>query len=278
MKKNIFYCLLLSCALCASAETTVSAQGLKTLNSAKTAVKASDAALAASNAVLPAASASFTARMATRYQRPLVALQKKVGINTFQAVRNVRAWGAEYIPTHPRPTILPEQAFTVTDLTEFSGTPAFPSNAPQIPFQNQRRLIYRGMALKTDGLAIRNILKNGLLVKDMGGEANTLLLAISNPRAHNAVTRRPLINLTDNANDAFMWANLRMRPGMLRVVAVVESQEKGRIITTGTDIPPQNIYALITLLKINGKLTWCKLELEGNNLRVTPYQETPSAE
>ena len=217
------------------------------------------------------------AAFVNQHPRTLVGLQKMVGLSTRQAWTNLKQLGAVYTPKNPRPQLQDANSFTTVDLTEFA-VPNTPGQAlPEFPFQNQRGLIYRGMALDADGKAIRNILKNGLRTQDVGKESNTLLYSMAGPNARTAAVRQPLINLTDSGNDAVMWAN-RLRKQQILVVTVVKSNSTGSIITSPTDIPVDDIYAQTALLKVNGKPTWCKLELEGNDLRVTPYQEIPSAE
>lgn len=217
------------------------------------------------------------AAVVNQHPRTLVGLQKMVGLSTRQAWTNLKQLGAVYTPKNPRPQLQEANSFTAADLTEFAAPNIPEQTLPEFPFQNQRGLIYRGMALDTKGKAIRNILENGLRTQDVGRESNTLLYSLAGTNTRSAAIRQPLINLTDSGNDAVMWAN-RLRKNEILVVTVVKSSRTGSVITSSKDIPATDIYAQTALLKINGKLTWCKLELEGNDLRVTPYQEKPSAE
>lgn len=217
------------------------------------------------------------AAFVNQHPRTLVGLQKMVGLSTRQAWTNLKQLGAVYTPKNPRPQLQEANSFTTADLTEFAVPNTPEQTLPEFPFQNQRGLIYRGMALDANGKAIRNILKNGLRTQDVGRESNTFLYSLAGPNARTAAVRKPMINLTDSGNDAVMWAN-RLRKEEILVVTVVKSNSTGAIITSSTDIPVDDIYAQTALLKVNGKPTWCKLELEGNDLRVTPYQEIPSAE
>ncbi len=235
-------------------------------------------------AITPAPHVSVTpaqpriAKFVTDHQRTLVGLQKMVGVSTRSAWENLQQLGAVYTPKSPRPLLAQEHSFTAADLTELAVSREEALQAPAFPFQNQRQLIYRGMALDTDGKAIRNILENGLRTQDVGKEANTLILSIAGPHSWDPAIRKPLINLTDSSADAVMWAGKRLTQGQIMVVSVVKSNRTGSIITASENIPTSEIYAQTALLKINGKPIWCKLELDGENLRIIPYAVNPPAE
>lgn len=285
------------CALCAFAATSAGAQKLPQIRKGvqtarKTAENASKAAMSAQKAIpavtKPAVPAAPAVRVQTVHpkvakfvdenQLTLIKMQKLVGFSTRKALENVRGWGAEYHPKNPRPTLREDAAFTAPDLTEFIVSPEGVQTAPVFPFQNQRALIYRGLALKTDGAAIRNILENGLLLKDVGTESNTLILAMAGPQARSAAVRAPVTNLTDTSSEAAVWASKRMGKRDVSVIVVVKSNAKGSYITINQDISPDDIYAVTALLSVNGQPTWCKLETQGDNFRITPYNQAPEAE
>lgn len=282
--------IFIICALCALG-TNLFAQGKQLVKVPKVAEAATKAARQSATVTVkvpavpkvpsiqtpPVPAHPRVAALVNQHPRTLVGLQTMVGLSTRQAWTNLQRLGAVYTPKNPRPQLQEANSFTTADLTEFAVPNTPGQTLPEFPFQNQRGLIYRGMALDADGKAIRNILKNGLRTQDVGKESNTLLYSMAGPNARTAAVRQPLINLTDSGNDAVMWAN-RLRKQQILVVTVVKSSRTGSVITSSKDIPATDIYAQTALLKINGKLTWCKLELEGNDLRVTPYQEIPSAE
>lgn len=289
---NKFFISLI-CALCAFSAASASAQKFpqvsKTARSAQKATEAARKAAMSAQESIPAAAAfavppAPAVRVPTKrekwvdnHQLKLIKVQKMVGISTRQAVENVRSWGAEYHPKNPRPTLREDAAFTAPDLTGFAVSPADVQAAPGFPFQNQRALIYRGLALKTDGAAIRNILENGLLLKDVGAESNTLILAMAGPQARSASVRAPVTNLTDTSSEAAVWASKRMGKRDVSVIVVVKSNAKGSYITINQDIAPEDIYAVTALLNVDGRPTWCKLETQGNNFRITPYNPAPEA-
>lgn len=277
MNKNLFH-LFFICLMIAFAAEPANAQWLK--NAGKGLKRFSSSvtkATTAASARLAAWESKVTGAVARSYPGLYVHAQTLTGTPRITALRNTLEAG--YVPHryNPRPQLQEANSFTTADLTEFAVPNTQGQTLPELPFQNQRGLIYRGMALDADGKAIRNILKNGLRTQDVGRESNTRLYSMAGPNSRSAAVRQPLINLTDSGNDAVRWAN-RLRKEEILVVTVVKSNRTGSIITTPTDIPVDAIYAQTALLKVNGKPTWCKLELEGNDLRVTPYQEIPSAE
>lgn len=209
----------------------------------------------------------------TEYRRPLIGIQKFFGLTTRKSWENLQKLGAVHIPPTPRPRLTEDAAFTTQNLTELSVPRTEREAAALHPFQNQRGLIYRGLALNSDE-AFRNILENGLLIKDAGSESNTLMLAISGGMGRPSTAAcKKITNLTDKSTDAVMWAGKRMGRNDINAVVVVKSQEKGDVIITTEDIPAEDIYAVTALLRVNGKPTWCKVELEGDGFRITPYQE-----
>lgn len=208
----------------------------------------------------------------TNHQRTIINVQRLVGVSKIQAIRNVRAWGAEYQAKTPRPLLLQEQSAVSADLQGLEPVLPDKNAYPPFPFQNQRNLIYRGLALDTDGAAIRNILTNGLRAKDSGPFSNTLLYTLAGPHSASRAIQAPIINLTADSNAAVKWATTRLSSGSIRVVVVVKSNLNSALITQSEDIPAQQIYAVTALLSIQGTPVWCKIELEGDNLRITPYK------
>ena len=59
--------------------------------------------------------------------------------------------------------------------------------------------------------------------------------------------------------------------GLLVLVVIKEKVKRGRIITTPEDIPARNIQAVAALLSVNGKPSWCQIELEEKGFLITPY-------
>jgi len=219
---------------------------------------------------------SYTSNFLTKYRRELVALQKIVfNQTTRQAVERLSDWGARRPAVVPRPKPRKDHAFTTADLTPFKvPLSQFDTPAPAIPFQRQRGFIYRGMGLSADGTAIRNILQNGLRVQDVGPNANTLRFALAGARARGALSQlsKPITNLTSDPNAAVFYATRRLTENHVGVVAVVKSAKEGNIIIETENIPAAKIYAVAALLYINGERVWCKIEPDGTNFRVTPYE------
>lgn len=290
MKKLSIFAI---CALCALG-TDVFAQGkqiVKVPKAADLAAKAArqSAAAAVKVPAVPKVPSVQTppvvpahprvAAFVSQHPRTLVGLQKMVGFSTRQAWSNLKRLGAEYTPKNPRPQLQEENAFTAADLTEFAVPNAPGQTMPEFPFQNQRGLIYRGLALDTDGPAIRNILENGLLIKDLGKYAADYITSLGAEVVKAPIKATKITNLTANPSEAVMWAKLRSAEGQIQVVMVVKYtsnkssfSNSQHAISTSKDIPPEEIYAMTALLDLNGTLTWCKLELEGAGFRITPYE------
>ena len=125
--------------------------------------------------------------------------------------------------------------------------------------------------------ALRNILENGLLLKDVGVHASDRNLAMT--AGHGGlgsvvVMSKPVINLTDTPQDALKWANIRAgkAPEVFRVIISVRSENIGRVINVQRDIPTDELSEVIILANLNGEKTWCKVELEGEDFLITPYE------
>ena len=210
----------------------------------------------------------------TKNKTTLFSLQRAIGISPIQAGRNLQKWGAapSVRPPLPKPQGDP---FFVEDLS--SLIPPTQSDKGPIPVENNPQLIFRGMAL--DAPAIKNILEKGMLLKDVSDESTTLRLAYASktmhvPTLHN-ITTTPLNNLTESPKAAAAWASKRL-PSVTNatvVVVSVKSYERGSIIVIPTDILPDRFYDVLAVLQVNGKPTWCKIELAENGYKVTPYKK-----
>ncbi len=199
-------------------------------------------------------------------------------ISPKQALRNLERLGV--VPTFrgPRP-VLEKRGFIVKNFKKFATISPYISQPPAFPFHKSTLLIFRGLSLPTDGKAIENILQNGLRVKDVGPNANTLLRAYAGAIGGRAVqtVNTPVINLSGDPQIAADWAHRRLTSDHLAVVVVVKSKLRGDLILDYNDIPAADIYAVSALLNINGTLRWCKLQLNpAGGFRVTPYAKSAS--
>lgn len=173
------------------------------------------------------------------------------------------------------PPLQPEQAFETDDFTPFvtQELPAAP-----LPLLEEPGKLYRGLALAADGESIKNILTNGLLLKDLGNHATTKLLAMSGGTRGAVSAVRPVTNLTSLPQDAVYWATQHQTQGHdLRVVVSVEGiSQSGKIVIYSDDIPAEKITQVLIPLKLNEVPTWCEISLtsEGHFL-VIPYQTVP---
>ena len=279
MNKNLFH-LFFICLMIAFAAEPASAQkylknlgkGLKTIPS--TVTKATTAA----SARWVALESKVAGAVARSHPKLYTNVQIVTGTPKITALRNTLEAGYEPHRYNPRPALQADKALAVRDFSAVmpAGTEA---ETPVIPFQNQRGLIYRGLALNADGQAIRNILEHGLLIKDLGQYASDFITSMGAEASRGRCHSIKVTNLTAESSEAVKWAQLRSQEEAIPVVMVVKYSSNKDLfsqdihaINTAADIPPEDIYAMAALLNINGVPTWCKVELEGEGFRITPYE------
>lgn len=144
--------------------------------------------------------------------------------------------------------------------------PSFPSVA------NPQRM-YRGMAL--DQKAIQNITDNGLLLKDVKGFNNDLLVGYAGSlrgsgAAH--IAKQKVICLTNESERAASYATQRMSKGA-QIPTVVEAEGliNEKLLMAARDIPAAQIKRVSALLAIDGKPTWGLLESAADGFLFRPY-------
>lgn len=205
------------------------------------------------------------------HKQAIFRAQRAVGISPRQAVANMRHLGIP--PTHKPPFPKPNntQGFIVHDFTDL----AYESGElPASPFAPHPHYMYRGLGLSADGSAVRNILENGLLIKDVGPDHNTLRLSYASHMGRGAlqtIASQPVINLTNSPTVALHYAKRYQAKGMLVLVVVKEKQNHKKIITTPEDIPASDIQTVAAVLSVHGQPTWCQIELAEDGFLVTPY-------
>lgn len=201
----------------------------------------------------------------------LFKIQRLAGISPRQAVKNLHQWGAQPFQKL-RPLLQTERAFSITDFSSLVQEAI--AHLPAIPFM-EGPYMYRGLKLPADGAAIRNILENGLLVKDVGPHNNDRRLfyaSMIGPEAIKEILKEPVINLTNSPVNAFFYAaRYRQQEGLIVLVKVKGLEEKGKVVSVPYNIPVKNIHSLIALLNLNGTPTWCKVELLADEFKITPY-------
>lgn len=172
------------------------------------------------------------------------------------------------------PKLQPENAF---ETATFSQLITSTRPTQQVPLVVEPGVLYRGLALNSDGAAIKNILENGLQIADVGTEANTRNLAMSGGIPGVVRATRPHTNLTSFPNDAVNWAKLRagnMEDKLIIIVKVEkQTREAGKVVAVYEDIPPQQISQIIAPLNVNGEATWCQISLgQDGTFVITPYE------
>ncbi len=218
------------------------------------------------------------ARFVNSNKRMLLDLQTAVGVPVRKAVENLHKWGAQPTKKPRKPVLLHQQAFMTKDFSEFVHQKK--QEVPPIPFVPHVKYMYRGLGLPTDGAALRNILENGLLVKDVGRDNNNLRIAYASAGGMSvvkAIAAEPVINLTDSPATALHYAWRYKYKGILVIVSIKESVERGSIVTFRNDIPADQLQEVIALLSIDGVPTWCKVEAVGDAFRVIPYSSGQKA-
>lgn len=277
MNKHLFY-LCFICLMTAFAAEPANAQ--KWLKDAgKGLQKAQTTGLSAAATKTTAKTAALDiklTRLAANIQLKAFAnLQLIMGVPKTTALRNTLEAGYETHRYTPRPRLIEAEAVTVSDFTQL--VPLQEANAQGamvFPFQNQRRLIYRPMSLPEDGNAIKNILENGLEINKVTRASINRILAqtATTPHIAKAMNDYRVINMTDNAHEAVIWAEKWKDKGPIRTIVAVKSPRTGKRISFDTDIPPADIYAVAAYLHVNGQDRWCKVEPAGDGFRVTPYE------
>lgn len=173
------------------------------------------------------------------------------------------------------PPLRPEQAFETDDFTPFV-TQELPGGP--LPLLEEPGKLYRGLALPADGESIKNILTNGVLLKDLGSHATTKLLAVSGGTRGAVSAVRPVTNLTSLPQDAVYWATQHKTQGqdLWAVVSVEGISQSGKIVIYSDDIPADQVTQVLIPLQLNEGPTWCEISLtqEGHFL-VIPYQTVP---
>lgn len=165
-----------------------------------------------------------------------------------------------------------------------SFKPLLAKNLPTdpLPLLEQPGILYRGMALDSDGISLENILINGLRLQDLGSHATTKLLAISGGMRGTVSSAGPVTNLTSFPDQALYWANQRVQTNkeLVVIIKVAEQAQSGEVVLASEDIPADRITQIIAPLNVNGNgnPVWCNIELTPDaTFLVTPYDLPPLA-
>lgn len=206
----------------------------------------------------------------TSNKKILFSLQRKLGISAMKAGHNLQNWGSA--PTvKPHLPIPMGEPFLIDDLS--SLIPESQIGRGNMPVEENPQLIYRGMAL--DAEALKSILKNGMLLKDVTPASATQYLPYSF-----TTTETPNIpkegfvhinNFTKSPALAANWASMKLSKKSTVVLVSVKSYKKGTFIVEMEDILPDKFYDVLAVLQINDNPTWCKVELLDEGYKITPY-------
>ena len=169
------------------------------------------------------------------------------------------------------------RAFVSAGLIKSEGVPSLAAFAPKktdlvdashlpFPFQKNDREMYRGMALDAEGNNLRHILQNGLEVTKSHYENFAAYDGKGYPDGTLAIyaAHRP-----DHAK-IFMWDTKGVE-SYLPFILHIKKVGWRPTVSVPHDIPPSWIYRVSALLKVDGKLRWGEVKLQGDNFVFTPY-------
>ena len=160
-------------------------------------------------------------------------------------------------------------------VSSFEGLEVHGNETPQLPWMKEPNVLYRGMGLDVNGNAIRNILDNGLLLKDVGKD-NNHLASIYAGGAHGLVRESASMrftNLADTPATALHYAQRNNTPGRVAVIVRVTGLEDyHELVQLSHDISADHIEEMIALVNINNTPTWCRVKIEEGQFLLTPYQ------
>ncbi|WP_432634127.1 hypothetical protein [Candidatus Avelusimicrobium sp.] len=161
---------------------------------------------------------------------------------------------------------LPVQDFSAFK-TDIATMPA------ETPWKATPQDMYRALSLPADGAALRNIMENGLLLKDVGKFSNnrTMAYVSGDPRMVRTVSSMRFNSLASDPNNAVHYAKMHHSKDIIVVVRVQGLPEHEKVAHVGRDIPAENIKEVIAALNIGGNTVWCRVEATPNGFTFTPY-------
>lgn len=143
----------------------------------------------------------------------------------------------------------------------------------ETPWKETPQDMYRALSLPADGIALRNIMENGLLLKDVGKFSNNraMVYVSADPRMVRTVSSMKFNSLAANPNTAVHYAKMHHSKDIIVVVRVQGLPEHGKIEHVSRDIPAGNIKEVIAALNIGGQTVWCRVKAEKDGFTFTPY-------
>lgn len=147
----------------------------------------------------------------------------------------------------------------------------------ETPWKTNPQDMYRALSLPADGAALRNIMENGLLLKDVGAFSNNRAMAYvsGDPRMVKTVSSMKFNSLASDPNTAVHYAKMHHSKDIIVVVRVQGLPEHGKVIHVGRDIPAENIKEVIAALNIDGTTIWCRVKAEKDGFTFNPYLFAP---
>ena len=230
-----------------------------------------------------ASSQKFKARMASRYPKALIWYEQKInGKSLHQALRRaVELRG--FRPANPWPKIQSNAAIKVSTMRGLT-LDGYRGAIGPAPVPKNNIYLYRGMGL--DENALRNVLKNGLRVRDTGPEANAVELQTRLVQGGTMPVSSNLLkdmyakqtNLTTDPQGTIHYVSMHsFTQGKVPVIVTVRNwRPKGWIgyFVTKEDIPVSDFVEVSALVRgPNNKPLWCRVSLaeDGHSLVFAPY-------
>lgn len=181
------------------------------------------------------------------------------------------------MPKLDKYAVKPIPSFKGLELSKVNKIPTLPWIS-SVDTEVATAKVYRGLALDSDGKALRNILENGLLLKDVGKYSSDFVGMSGKFGAMMVMSGQTKFNnLTDNPELAADYAKGRIGSAENQIAVVVEVTgiRPQSVIHYPNDIPASQISGVIALLELEGVPTWCRVELaEDGGYKITPYRTT----
>lgn len=247
------------------------------------AVKTVKSSAAAEHKAAQASAKNIKAKIAAKHPKAVVWYEQRVnGKSVQQALRRaVELRGPR--PATPWPKTQPQASITVSTMKGLT-LDGYTGSVGRAPVPKNNIYFYRGMGL--DENALRNVLKNGLRVRDTGSEANAvefqtrLVQGGTMPLTSDLLKdmRRQQTNLTTDPQGTLHYVYLHsFTEGKVPVIVTVRNWRpkgfKGYFVT-GEDIPVSDFVEVSAFVQgPNNTPLWCRVSLaeDGHSLVFAPY-------
>lgn len=174
-------------------------------------------------------------------------------------------------PSLPPQVLRPDLAFHITDFSALKTNAA--TVPPVTPWEKNPQDMFRAVSLPADGAALRNILENGFLLKDVGKFSNNRAMSYvsGDPRMVRQVSNIRFNSVAADPNAALHYAKQHHEKDIIVIARIQGLPEHGNIEHIQRDIPAENIVEVIAALHIKNIPVWCRVQPEADGFTITPY-------